>query len=294
MNTKTTPSRTPWLAASRASAMLAALALAAGTASAATISVESTEVFGENETDGAVTIDLTDFTPVANDLLIVAFAQEHSDGDGGGITGVQYGGVNMSLAAQADREDTSSTNTALSSIWYIDPADGTSDLTFNAGTDNIRFITSVMHVSGTSGSVEASDTTVQDSVPIEAGPISVSAGSLVIDSYAFPRGGDDTIDTQGLVDVSSGGTLLQEYDTDTVGGGSAFSQFGASYLIPGSDQPSLSTTWDHDGQTGDKSGHASLAMVSFAAIPEPTSALLLLTGVGVLAWRRRGRDELRA
>lgn len=249
--------------------------------------VEDTQLFGVNQDDGSVTLSLTDFTIKDDDLLVVSFSQEHNDGAGGGISSVKYGGLDMNLAVGAEREDTAvdSTNTALSSIWFIDPSDGTSDITLNSGVENIRFIASVMYVSGTSGVVESSDTTEQDSVPVTTGPISVSAGALVVDAYAFPRGGTGTINSEGLAE--HGGTLLQKYDTDTVGGGSAFSQFGTSYLISNSELPSLSTTWDHDNASAED-GAASLAVASFAEIPEPaTATLFALTAVALLRRRRR-------
>lgn len=262
---------------------------AVATASAATISVEETQLFGATLDDGAVTLDLTDFTTVSNDLLIVSFAQEHNDGAGGGISGVKYGGADMTLAAAAERENSASgdSNTALSSIWYVDPADGTSDITLTANSTsegNIRFIASVLYVSGASGVVEASDTTEQDSVPVTAGSIDVSAGSLVVDAFSFPVGGGGTINSEGLAE--SGGTLLQKLDVTNFGGVSAFSMFGSSFLIPGSDQ-SLSTTWDHNSSS-DEDGPTSLALASFAAIPEPaTLALLGLGGAVMLSGRKR-------
>jgi hypothetical protein len=235
--------------------------------------LEDTQLFGENNDDDTpVTLSLDDFTIQSNDLLVVAFAQEHNDGPGGGVDGVQYGGQAMTRVAFADRSD--GTNTALAGIWAIDPANGTSDITLYPGVVNIRFISSVVYLSGVKAKAEAVDEADLGGTPITAGPISVSAGAFVLDSFAESSGNSSTTE-KGLSESGIGGDVLQE-NLDT-----AFSKLAASTVISGSEQ-NLSTTWENDSDE-----RAALVVASFAEIPEPAAAtLLLLAGVAILRRRR--------
>lgn len=46
-----------------------------GSAIHAAVIVEETQLFGENQDDGSVTLSLTDFTLKDDDLLVVSFSQ---------------------------------------------------------------------------------------------------------------------------------------------------------------------------------------------------------------------------
>lgn len=258
----------------RIAMLLAVGAIGLGTALCrGAVVLGDTQLFGENnDDDTTVTLSLDDFTIQSNDLLVVAFGQEHNDGADGGIADVQYGGQDMTRVAFADRSN--GTNTALASIWAIDPANGTSDITLYPGVENIRFISSVVYLSGVEEKAEAVDEADLGGTAITAGPISVSDGAFVLDSFA-ESSGNSTTTQKGLSESGIGGAVLQE-NSDT-----AFSKLAASTVISGSDQD-ISTTWHNDS-----SERAALVVASFAEIPEPAAAtLLLLAGVAML--RRRG------
>lgn len=241
----------------------------------------------DGDTGGSQTVAITDFSTTANDLLIVSFGQEHTNGNGNSINNVKYGGADMTLAVSENLEhsDGDNDNVAHSSIWYIDPANGTGDITFDTGGITFtRYMVNAVLVSGENGPVafNASATNSNQAADVdsslEAGPISVEAGDFVIDSLT-ETDGRITFTTKGLVD--SGGTLLNEF------GSGEFSAFGASYRVSDSSQD-LSTTWVWTDDAGNYNLSA-LAMASFTEIPEPASVILLALGSLALLKRRTRR-----
>ncbi|MFW5802951.1 MAG: hypothetical protein ACOCWJ_03440 [Verrucomicrobiota bacterium] len=235
---------------------------------------------------GSQTVSITDFSTTTNDLLVVSFGQEHDNGSGSGINNVKYGGAAMTVAVSEDLEhsDGDNTNTAHSSIYYIDPANGTGDITFDTGgTAFTRYMVNAILLSGENGPVafDASATNnLQESggnSSLTAGPVSVDSGDFVIDSLT-EADGKKTFTTKGLVD--SGGTLLNEF------GSGEHSAFGASYWGSDSAQD-ISTTWAWDDEGSDYNLSA-LTMASFTEIPEPGSFIFLVLG-GVALLKRRPR-----
>jgi hypothetical protein len=193
----------------------------------------------DGDTGGSQTVNITDFSPVANDLLIVAFAQEHNNGESSsGINNVKYGGTDMTLAVTRQQLNPNiADNMSHSSIWYIDPANGTGNITFDTGgTSFSRYSVSVVLVRGTTSPVvfdDASASSVTVNATLTAGPLSVDEGSFMIDSF-HNTDHEGSFTAKGLSE--SGGTVLRAVE----GAGNAV--LGASYLVSGSEQ-SLSTTW---------------------------------------------------
>jgi len=243
----------------------------------------------DGDTGGSQTVSIADFSTVANDLLIVSFGQEHNNGSGSSINNVQYGGVNMTQAVSVDLENSGTgLNTAHSSIWFIDPADGTGDITFDTGgTEFTRYMVNAVLVSGDTGPVvfdNSATNSVQNAggnTSLTAGTVAVENGDFIIDSLV-ETDGRVTFTTKGLSE-NSGGVLLNEF------GSGEFSAFGASYWLADSTQ-NLSTTWAWTDDGG-PSNLSALSTASFTSsitvIPTPAALPAGLALLALTVMRRR-------
>jgi MYXO-CTERM domain-containing protein len=240
--------------------VIAALSLMAGSAWSA-ITVTSSDTIATSSTTIS-SGSLVNFDPVGADKLILTIVYEENN-SGGTVT---YNGDALTQIAQNNNQ------WGNAQIWYIDASSATGSA-FSAGNlaltgmDSNFNVLSIMSVTGTADGFVAKEDLNARSIAFTSG----AENALVVSSI-YNNGA-----TGGLtVSAPSGSTALMSGATGSGGG----FQYGAAYWL---NQPATQTTYTFTGGTRD-----SMAIASFAAIPEPSAALL--GGLGLLALLRRRRN----
>ncbi len=205
---------------------------------------------------------ITNAEIAAADKLVVALTWRQS-AVGSGMT---YDGDAMTLIASAN-DGWSSTQ-----LWYIDKSTATGGA-FNSG--NLAFTITgeknvgvgIMALTGTADGVANFASATNDDIAFTPG----APNSLVVSSFSLDDGATGNAPT---ATAPSGATSFLSYDNvGTSDGGAAYWE----------DQANTETTYTWtNGATQD-----SMVIASFAAIPEPSSVLLIGLGAIVLAGRRR-------
>lgn len=204
---------------------------------------------------------LPNFDPVGADKLIVSIVYEQNN-SGGTIT---YNGDSLTQIAQNNN------SWGNAQLWYLDASSATGgafslgNLVLTGMDDNFNTL-SIMSVTGTADGFVAKEDLSQQSIAFTPG----ATDALVVSSF-YNNG------TTGAPSVSapSGSTSLMSGATGSGGG----YLYGAAYW---ENQPATETTYTWSVNT-----RPSMAIASFAAIPEPS--ITLIGGLGVLILLRRRR-----
>jgi len=246
-------------------AAVLAIALAAGSAQAAVITLDAFTDGASTALSGGNTVaTLTGFDATASDKLVVLVGGASGAGLSTGftaspvITSVTYNGVSMIEAIQANSSDGSTGSGRATGIFYLDSASfsGAGDIVVTYAQNlftSSGFDIGAFALSGTATGVDAVGSSLNSG---SAGLTVGSAGSFVVAANSFDGSVTGSLTALGTDD------LVRGYDEDVAAGAYTATFSGGSTF--------QATT-----------------VASFTPIPEPASLAMGLAALGMFAARRR-------
>lgn len=234
----------------------------------ALVTVVGTDVTDNTAANGD-TLTVSGFDLGAGDTLVVAVSSEY--GAGAPTYAVSFGGVPVTANVYANE---GSQGSAI--FWVVNPTIATGDVVVSLGGSS-RAAVSVMSLSGVAGVRTRSDVSTSGGTPIDLDYPAV-AGDVVVGTYVdngFSTGATPGI-TGGNID-----TVLQGFANNSSGGSAGIVQAYGEVDADGS------FTESFNASRPDNSSRNAAALASFTSVPEPSTSITFLAGVGLVALRRR-------